>query len=242
MNIFEKENVRNKNQTRRRTYVYGIRIVAALVITVLMVLIVLVHHLVNQSNTYENSNDHKVSNSQDIDASQSEQIAETTTDKVDINENENRFLNLSDVERLLEGEAVTVTRTNVFTQTDDPNRKILYPDVLQSIVVNKSGHTIKDLTIAFVAYDKNGYPVKIKGKFDYSGGEYVRNAVATGINLVDGASYGGESGFELQVDHQIYEAYSCPVSATFYDQDDWVNPHFETWKELLGGKPFPNET
>ena len=61
-------------------------------------------------------------------------------------------------------------------------------------VKNNSSKTIKDYEVAVLAYDKNNYPLKIKPKYNYSGGGFEFTGKADNVNVVAGATRGKDYG------------------------------------------------
>ena len=116
--------------------------------------------------------------------------------------------------------------------------KILYPDMIQVIVKNKSKKTIKDMVVSCLAYDNNNYPLKIKSKFDFSGSDYELIGNADNVNIVAGAKFGQESGWELDEKHGISKSIACVKNVTFYDNTTWENPYYEYWIEQYKEKPL----
>lgn len=109
--------------------------------------------------------------------------------------------------------------------------KALYPDMLQAFVTNKSDKTVKNMNVGFLAYDSNGYPLKIKTQFSYSGGNFEFTGNADNINLVSGAQFGASVGWKLDEKHGISTIKACVKDATFYDGTTWNNPYYQYWIE-----------
>ncbi|MVX64621.1 zinc-ribbon domain-containing protein [Clostridium chromiireducens] len=113
----------------------------------------------------------------------------------------------------------------------DTQWKALYPDMLQAFVTNKSDKTVKNMNVGFLAYDSNGYPLKIKTQFSYSGGNFEFTGNADNINLVSGAQFGAGVGWKLDEKHGISTIKACVKDATFYDGTTWNNPYYQYWIE-----------
>lgn len=109
--------------------------------------------------------------------------------------------------------------------------KALYPDMLQAFVTNKSDKTVKNMNVGFLAYDSNGYPLKIKTQFSYSGGNFEFTGNADNINLVSGSQFGAGVGWKLDEKHGISTIKACVKDATFYDGTTWNNPYYQYWIE-----------
>ena len=135
----------------------------------------------------------------------------------------------SELEKQLKQQPVYVVSTFYTVQSD--KYKASYPDLMQSMFVNKSGTSIKNVTIAFAAWDKNKLPIKIPTKYD-SRGDYVELVTYEGINLLDGEVYGDEVGLAMWL-YPVVPAYvkSCIVSYDDFYGNTWNNPLYEAWKQ-----------
>ena len=129
---------------------------------------------------------------------------------------------------------VRVISTKYAVQSNE--HKTLYPDMLQAVIQNGTEYDIKDAVVAFVAWDKNNLPVKIKSQYDYSGGSYVRKVAYNGINLVPGASYGENSGYEIDESCGISSFKAIVVSFETFEGETWDNPLFGEWCDMYEGK------
>ena len=112
-----------------------------------------------------------------------------------IAEPEYEELTVTEFETLLSELPVVITSTRYVVQ--DEKYKSLYPDMLQAVIQNNTTADIKNAVIAFVAWDENNLPVKIKGSIDFSGGAYIKQVNYGDINLAAGKSYGNSSGFSV---------------------------------------------
>ena len=128
---------------------------------------------------------------------------------------------------------VRVIDTNYAVQSE--KFKGLHPDVLQAIVRNDSRKEIQNMKIAYAAWDKDRFPVKIKANFDTSGGAYIARVNYDDIHLRPGETYGESSGFEIDDDIQISEFKAIVYSYEAEDGTTWFNPLFERWCELHEG-------
>ncbi len=118
----------------------------------------------------------------------------------------------------------------------DEQYKSLYPDMLQAVLQNNSTDDIKSAVVAFVAWDANGLPVKIKGQFDFSDGGYVQEVNYDDINLVGGATFGEDSGFALDVNTTIASFKAMAVSYETFDGTTWENPYYDAFCDLYEGQ------
>lgn len=134
----------------------------------------------------------------------------------------------------LSEQPVRVTETMYTVQSDD--YKSIYPDMLQAIVANESDKDIKNMDIAFAAWDENGLPVKIEGQYDFSGGEYIKEVTAEGVNLTPGGTYGESNGFGLSENCNVSEFKAIVKSYETFEGEIWNNPLYRDFCELYGGK------
>ncbi len=117
--------------------------------------------------------------------------------------------------------------------------KALYPDLLTAIVKNNSDKTVKEFNIAFLAYDANGLPVKVKSQYSYTDGDYEYNGRNGTANLTPGGTTGYGYGWNIDEDHlSISTVIACVTRATFYDGSIWTNPYYDHWIEQYKGKPL----
>lgn len=149
-----------------------------------------------------------------------------------INEKEKR----QRVENAKAAQVVSVENAKIMVQ--DANLKALYPDMLNAIITNKSDKTIKKMKVGFLGFDNNGYPVKIVGNFDFSGGNYEFVGDAEDVNIVAGGRFGENVGWELSETHGISKVLALVKSTTFYDGSTWDNPYYQYWIEEYKEKPL----
>ena len=140
------------------------------------------------------------------------------------------------IEELRSKQIVVVESAKIIEQ--DPRYKALYPDMLQAIIKNNSGKTIKKMEVGFLGYDENGYPMKIKGKYDFWGGDYEFIGLAEDVNIVAGDIFGYDAGWELSDPHGLSKIIACVKSATFYDGTTWHNQFYDLWLEEYKEKPY----
>lgn len=119
----------------------------------------------------------------------------------------------------------------------DEKYKVLYPDMLQAIIKNNSGTDVKNAVIAFAAWDANGFPVKIKTAHSLRDGNYVVECNYGDVNMVDGSTYGSESGLPLDSDTDNIATFKAiVVNYDDFDGNTWENPHYDTWIEMYSDK------
>lgn len=139
----------------------------------------------------------------------------------------------SKLESLLKQQPLYVSKTKYVVQ--DRYYKALYPDMLRAVIFNKSHEDIKSAVVAFVAWDKNNLPVKIKGDIDFSDGAYIQYVNYNDINLVHGKTYGNRSGFSINYRCNIKKFKAAVVGYETFDGKEWMNPYFSAWEDMYGG-------
>lgn len=147
---------------------------------------------------------------------------------------ENASADTSELEANLASLPILITDTEYVVQ--DEKYKALYPDMLQVILQNNTGTDIKDAVIAFVAWDKNGLPVKIEGRYDYSGGAYLMEVNYNDINLAAGMTFGDNYGLSLSEDNNIDTFKAIVVSYVTFDGETWENPYYADFSSAYAGQ------
>ena len=144
-----------------------------------------------------------------------------------------------DFDQLLETLPVYIKSVKYVVQ--DEKYKNLYPDMLQAVIQNNSSDDIKNAIVAFVAWDSNNLPVKIKGNIDFSGGAYIKQVEYSDINLVSGGQFGNDSGFEIDHECNINTFKAIVVSYTSFEGNSWNNPYYNEWCDLYEGEKLSDE-
>lgn len=139
-----------------------------------------------------------------------------------------------ELEASLASQPVFVSSTQYVVQ--DNQYKSLYPDLLQAIVQNNSEDDIRDAVVAFVGWDTNGLPVKIKGQMSFNDPTYVTEVLFEDINLVPGSSYGDSQGYAVDENCGITTIKAVVVSYTTFEDKTWENPDYKAFCDLYGGK------
>lgn len=150
---------------------------------------------------------------------------EATTEKV---------LSADELNAELKKQPCYVYETEYYVQ--DENYKALYPDLLLAKIKNQSGTSIKDVWVAFVAWDSNGLPVII----DSTGSDgYVVECTFDGINLVDGESltdYGLQLTQDFAFSEEVDKFKAIVTHYKDFDGNTWDNPLYSDWKEMYKEK------
>lgn len=140
----------------------------------------------------------------------------------------------AELEAELAKQEVRVTSTKYVIQ--DETYKYLYPDALRAIVKNDSPVDIRDVELAYAAWDKNNLPVKIKTNNFTDNANYISRASGE-INLVSGGTWGSDSGLKLAADcPDISKIKAIVREYTDFDGNTWENPLYEQWLEIYEGK------
>ncbi len=140
-----------------------------------------------------------------------------------------------DLEEALAAQPVYISAARLSVQS--PEYKALYPDLLQAVIVNNSEDDLKNVTVAFAAWDANNLPVLLKGQMDFEGAAYIKRGNYNGINLVPGGSFGEKTGLGLdQSVTGIVTVKAMVVSYETFDGTKWENPLYNEFKEKYEGK------
>lgn len=157
---------------------------------------------------------------------ESETLIETNSSKI-------QSMNIQEFDDLLSTQRVRVTSTNYVVQ--DEKYKSLYPDMLQAVIQNDTQYDIKNAVVAFVAWDANNLPVKIKGSVDFSDGSYIKLVNYNDINLIPGDSFGSDSGFSVDEECGIKTFKAIVVSYEAFTGETWENPLYDEWCKFYEG-------
>ena len=109
-------------------------------------------------------------------------------------------------------------------------------DMIEAVIKNNSDKTIKNAIVAFVGWDANGYPVRIKGTVDITDGSYTKEVLYSGINLEPDKTYGEDSGYEIEESLNIKTIKAIVVSVETSNGDKWENPYYVDFVEAYENK------
>ncbi|BAK81150.1 hypothetical protein RATSFB_0588 [Candidatus Arthromitus sp. SFB-rat-Yit] len=137
----------------------------------------------------------------------------------------------AELDEALNNQPVKIIKTEYISQ----DKKFLQPDLLSAVFQNDSGTDIKNAVLGFVAWDANNFPVKIKSKYDFTDGEYFKRVNCNDVNLVNGTSYGENSGLSIDNDN-IAKFKPIVISYTDFDGNTWENPLLEEFKKMYVDK------
>lgn len=126
---------------------------------------------------------------------------------------------------------------NVEYMIQDEQYKSLYPDMLSAIAKNNTNTDIRDITYAYVAWDRNGLPLRIKGSIDFSDGQYVYGGKGENVNVAPGETFGQGYGFEIDSDmDEVYTMKAIIVDYEGFNGEKWTNPLYREFKNIYEGK------
>ena len=200
-----------------------------------------------ESETVETSKDVKtaentVSTAEEDTATADAQTVENTAVEETSKENETSVETLGPeaFDKLLMELPVTIIKTKYTVQ--DEKYKSLYPDLLQAVLQNNTDEDIKSAVVAFVAWDKNGLPIKITGYLSFGGGSYVKEVQYGDINLAAGSTYGDESGLQLDDTTKDIDTFKAVVASyETFEGSTWENPYYDAFCNLYGEKKLNPE-
>ncbi len=141
----------------------------------------------------------------------------------------------SELEAKQAEQPVYVVSADYLVQSDE--YKSLYPDQLNAVIKNNSGKEVKNVIVAFAAWDKNSLPVKIEGQIDFNGGEYIKEVDFGDVNMVDGSTFGEDMGMNLsEACDNIKTVKALVKEYTDFDGNKWENPYYDSWKSIYENK------
>lgn len=119
----------------------------------------------------------------------------------------------------------------------DEEYKALYPDALSVIVKNNRDYDIKSIEVAFVAWDENGMPVKIKGFAQGGEGKYLLLCSEENANIVSGGTFGEGSGWQLDMNtYNVSSINAIVYSYTDFYGNENINPYYDEWCDKYENK------
>lgn len=152
-----------------------------------------------------------------------------------VSEDENEEFNAVELEMELSSQDVLVESVEYIVQ--DPEYKNLYPDMISAIVKNNSDMDIKNIEYGFVAWDKNGLPVRIVGDWDFSGGAYLYTGTGESVNIAPGETHGRNYGLELDSDMDNIHSFKAIVTEySGFNGEVWNNPLLDDFYRIYEGK------
>lgn len=113
--------------------------------------------------------------------------------------------------------------------------KSLYPDNLQVTIKNNTDKDIKDVQYGFVAWDKNGLPIKIKGDIDF-GKSYFRGVTADAANIKGYGTFGEDKGYRIDSTIGVHSFKPFVVSYVDFEGKKWTNPLYKDFLKMYQGK------
>ncbi len=155
------------------------------------------------------------------------------------NKPEAKTMTISEFDEFLATQPLPVIDTQYSVQ--DEKFKSLYPDFLQAIIQNNTESDIKDVVFAYVAWDENNLPIKIKSNIDLSDGAYIKKCLFSDINLVPGQTFGSDTGMGLDEGMKIKSFKAIVANYETFDGITWDNPYFEAFCQLYEGKKFSDD-
>ncbi len=102
------------------------------------------------------------------------------------------------------------------------------------IVQNNHDQVVKEMTVAIMMYDDNGYPVKGTSYNDDGTNRFYGSS--DNPNIQPGATYGRNYYWWIEQEATVIRA--CVVEASFYDGTTWRNPYYPLWEKLYLNKPL----
>lgn len=162
-------------------------------------------------------------------------VVNTSNQQKEISKQETKKdMTSAELDEALKNQPVSIVKTE-YRQSEKPELKALYSDILLASFQNNSGVDIKDVVLGFVAWDVNNLPVRIKDKFDFTDGEYFKQVNFDGINLINGEIHNGEPGLDIS-NENIAKFKVIVISYADFDGNTWNNPLLGEFKKLYVDK------
>lgn len=156
------------------------------------------------------------------------------TSYTELEKEQKEIVRAKEIEKAKSEQIIIVEGTKILVQSAD--YKALYPDMFEVIFKNNSGKTIESYEVSMLGWDKKGYPLKIKQNFLDNSGSYEFRGSADNVNVVDGATYGKNYGWQLQENHNIVTTKAVVKEASFYDGSTWTNPYYRHFMNEYRGE------
>lgn len=104
---------------------------------------------------------------------------------------------------------------------------------IQVIVKNNTNKVVKDYTVGMLAYDKNGYPLKINYNSNIEEGN------SKSANIQPKQTHGEDEYYSIIYEQdKMSKVISCVKEVTYYDGSKWENPYYQYWLEEHEDKPL----
>lgn len=146
-------------------------------------------------------------------------------------------ITLKDFDGLLSRQPIAVVNTELLVQTGNYVDKQFYPDMLTATLQNRTDKTITYIKLAFVAWDKDGKPVKIKAVGEKQGDE-IKEVAYKKLSIDSGRYYGKAMGINLATNHNINSFKVIVVSFKTKTGETWENPYYEIFKNTFVSQEF----
>lgn len=111
-----------------------------------------------------------------------------------------------------------------------------YSDSISGITVvvkNNTDKVVKNYIVGMLAYDANGYPLKISYDGNLDLGE------AKSANIQPQSTHGENTYYYISYEaDKMQTVLACVKEVTYYDDSKWENPYYEIWLETHEEKPL----
>lgn len=104
---------------------------------------------------------------------------------------------------------------------------------VQVIVKNNSNKVVKNFNVRWLAYDSQGYPIKLDSS------DFLQGGTADAANIQTGKTYGENAGWTIVSNgEKAATVMACVYQVEYYDGSKWTNPYYEYWLEDYKEKPL----
>lgn len=101
----------------------------------------------------------------------------------------------------------------------------LRDEMAEVLVKNNTDKVVKEYEVGIMAYDANGYPIKVGWLTE------AYEMKGTGeANIQAGETFGHNKGWELGNEDAV-TILACVISAKYYDGSTWNNPYYQYWRK-----------
>lgn len=146
-------------------------------------------------------------------------------------------MTIKDFDELLNSQPAVIVDSQLLYQTGNNGNKRFYPDLLICTVQNRTDKVITELQVAFVAWDNDGNPAKIKSAEDKKGYD-IKLLKYSDISVESGRYYGKGMGIELEPSHNISRFKAIVARFETEDGQTWENPYYDDFMNSFASQNY----
>jgi len=130
------------------------------------------------------------------------------------------------MDELVENQEVSVVSSKVF-------KDWIGWDNIEVVVKNNTDKVVKNYTVAWMCFDKDGFPIKT----GYGGEDYLDKGIAE-HNVQPGKTFGSGYGWNTSENSGAKTVLAVVKEVEYYDGTKWINPYYDHWLEEYLEKPL----